>query len=97
MANPGDDVYGVPEHLAFRDTVRRFVQTELAPRAREFDQMGRIDKSLYGRWASSGCSASATASSTAVRDSTTPIRRSFSRRSRSATTPKQVVAKILGI
>src|SRR5437867_4613736 len=47
MANPGDDVYGTPEHLAFRDTVRKFVQTELTPRAREFDQMGRIDKSLY--------------------------------------------------
>jgi citronellyl-CoA dehydrogenase len=47
MANPGDDVYGSPEHLAFRETVRRFVQTELAPRAREFDQMGRIDKALY--------------------------------------------------
>jgi citronellyl-CoA dehydrogenase len=47
MSNPGDDVYGSPEHLAFRETVRRFVETELAPRAREFDQMGRIDKALY--------------------------------------------------
>jgi citronellyl-CoA dehydrogenase len=47
MTNPGDDVYGSPEHLAFRETVRRFVETELAPRAREFDTMGRIDKSLY--------------------------------------------------
>jgi len=46
MAN-GDDVYGSPEHLAFRETVRKFVQTELTPRAREFDEMGRIDKSLY--------------------------------------------------
>ena len=47
MPNPGDDVYGSSEHLAFRETVRRFVQTELEPRAREFDQLGRIDKSLY--------------------------------------------------
>ncbi len=47
MTNPGDDIYGSPEHLAFRETVRRFVQTELAPRAREFDKLGRIDKSLY--------------------------------------------------
>jgi citronellyl-CoA dehydrogenase len=47
MANPGDNVYGSPEHLAFREMVRRFVQTELTPRAREFDAMGRIDKSLY--------------------------------------------------
>jgi|DewCreStandDraft_2_1066082.scaffolds.fasta_scaffold08120_1 citronellyl-CoA dehydrogenase len=44
---PGEDIYGSPEHRAFRETVRRFVQTELVPRAREFDKMGRIDKSLY--------------------------------------------------
>src|SRR5207244_6704039 len=43
----GEDIYGSAEHLAFRDTVRKFVQTELVPRAREFDQLGRIDKSLY--------------------------------------------------
>jgi citronellyl-CoA dehydrogenase len=47
MSNPGDDVYGSPEHLAFRETVRRFVQTELAPRAREFDEMGRLDRSIF--------------------------------------------------
>jgi len=45
--NPGDDIYGSPEHLAFRETVRKFVQTELAPRAREFDKVGHFDKSLY--------------------------------------------------
>ncbi len=45
--NPGDDIYGSAEHLAFRETVRKFVQTELVPRAREFDEMGRFDKSLY--------------------------------------------------
>src|SRR5437773_55422 len=43
----GEDIYGSAEHLAFRDTVRKFVQTELVPRAREFDHLGRIDKSLY--------------------------------------------------
>jgi citronellyl-CoA dehydrogenase len=42
-----DDLYGSPEHLLFRQTVRRFVQDELVPRAREFDQMGRFDKTLY--------------------------------------------------
>ncbi len=47
MSKAGDDVYGSPEHLAFREMVRRFVQTELAPRAREFDEMGRIDRALY--------------------------------------------------
>lgn len=36
-----------PEHKAFRETVRSFVRNELAPRAREFDKMGRIDKSLF--------------------------------------------------
>ena len=47
MYTPGDDIYGSPEHKAFRETVRKFVQSELAPRAREFDDMGRIDKGLY--------------------------------------------------
>ena len=47
MSQPGDDIYGSPEHQAFRETVHRFVQTELVPRAREFDHLGRIDKSLY--------------------------------------------------
>jgi citronellyl-CoA dehydrogenase len=41
------EIYDTPEHEQFRQTVRRFVDEELAPRAREFDQMGRIDKSLF--------------------------------------------------
>ncbi len=36
-----------PEHRAFRETVRAFVRNELVPRAREFDKMGRLDKSLF--------------------------------------------------
>jgi len=44
-----DDIYGTPEHAAFRELVRRFVETELRPRAREFDKQGRIDKALYKR------------------------------------------------
>jgi citronellyl-CoA dehydrogenase len=36
-----------PEHQLFRETVRKFVEDELRPRAREFDAMGRFDKSLY--------------------------------------------------
>ena len=47
MYEPGEDVYGSPEHKAFREVARRFVQTEIAPRAREFDKVGRFDKSLY--------------------------------------------------
>ncbi len=49
MYVPGEDIYGSSEHRAFREVVRKFVQTELVPRAREFDKMGRIDKSLYLR------------------------------------------------
>src|SRR6266446_8556660 len=41
------DIYATPEHELFRQTVRKFVHEELAPRAREFDEMGRIDKHLY--------------------------------------------------
>lgn len=42
-----DDLFGTPEHALFRETIRRFVDQELRPRAREFDALGRIDKSLY--------------------------------------------------
>src|SRR3989338_924797 len=48
-AMAGEDVYGSPEHLAFRATVRKLVETELAPRAREFDEMGRPDKAIFRR------------------------------------------------
>src|SRR5262245_7085082 len=41
------DLYSTPQPESFRQTVRKFVETDLAPRAREFDQMGRIDKKLY--------------------------------------------------
>jgi citronellyl-CoA dehydrogenase len=37
------------EHEPFRATVRKLVEEELRPRAREFDAMGRLDKSLYKR------------------------------------------------
>jgi citronellyl-CoA dehydrogenase len=41
-----DPLY-TPEHESFRETVRRFVEQELRPRAREFDEMGRFDKKLF--------------------------------------------------
>jgi len=44
-----DDLFSTPEHQIFRETVRKFVDEELRPRAREFDEMGRIDKSLFKR------------------------------------------------
>jgi citronellyl-CoA dehydrogenase len=43
------DLFNTPEHEVFRDTVRKFAEEELAPRAREFDEMGKIDKSLFRR------------------------------------------------
>jgi len=39
--------FNTSEHEAFRATVRKFVETEMAPRAREFDKMGHFDKSLF--------------------------------------------------
>jgi citronellyl-CoA dehydrogenase len=44
-----NDLFSTPEHEIFRETVRKFVDEELRPRAREFDEMGHIDKSLYKR------------------------------------------------
>jgi citronellyl-CoA dehydrogenase len=41
------DLYSSPEHEIFRRTVRKFVEEDLAPRAREFDEAGRIDKKLF--------------------------------------------------
>jgi len=41
------DFFDTPEHEAFRESARRFVEEQLAPRAREFDEMGRMDKSLF--------------------------------------------------
>ncbi len=44
-----DDLFGTPEHEMFRASVRKFIEEELAPRAREFDEMGRIDKACFLR------------------------------------------------
>jgi citronellyl-CoA dehydrogenase len=41
------DLFSTPEHEIFRETVRKFVEEEIAPRAREFDAMGRFDKAVY--------------------------------------------------
>ena len=41
------ELFDSPEHQSFRETVRKFTEEELVPRAREFDEMGRIDKGLY--------------------------------------------------
>jgi len=46
---PPPDLFGTPEHELFRQTVRKFVQEEMLPRAREFDEKGRFDKTLYTR------------------------------------------------
>jgi citronellyl-CoA dehydrogenase len=49
-----DDLYGSAEHQLFRQTVRKFVQEELVPRAREFDRTGRFDKTLYRKMGALG-------------------------------------------
>jgi citronellyl-CoA dehydrogenase len=41
------DFCATPEHEMFRETVRKFAEEELLPRAREFDEMGHIDKTLF--------------------------------------------------
>ena len=41
------DFFDTPEHEVFRETAGKFVEEQLAPRAREFDEMGRMDKSLF--------------------------------------------------
>ena len=41
------DLYATAEHEAFRETVRKFTEDELKPRAREFDEAGRFDTTLY--------------------------------------------------
>jgi citronellyl-CoA dehydrogenase len=42
-----DELDSTPEHQLFRDSVRKFVDEEMRPRAREFDERGRIDKALF--------------------------------------------------
>jgi citronellyl-CoA dehydrogenase len=41
------DLYASSEHEAFRDTVRKFTEEQMRPRARDFDAAGRIDKALF--------------------------------------------------
>ncbi len=41
------ELFSTDEHRLFRQTLRRFVQERLVPRAREFDALGHVDKALY--------------------------------------------------
>ena len=43
-----------PEHLAFRETVRRFVARELEPHAAAWDEAGEFPRALYRRAAEAG-------------------------------------------
>jgi alkylation response protein AidB-like acyl-CoA dehydrogenase len=54
MSELSADLFSSPEHELFRSTVRRFVEDELAPRAREFDEQGHFDKSLYKKMGALG-------------------------------------------
>ncbi len=48
------DLYASSEHEAFRATIRKFTEQELRPRAREFDEAGRIDKVLFKKMGALG-------------------------------------------
>ncbi len=41
------EFFDTPEHELFRETARKFVEDKLAPRAREFDEAGRMDKTIF--------------------------------------------------
>jgi acyl-CoA dehydrogenase len=43
-----------PEHVAFRDTVRRFVARELAPHVARWDEAGEFPRELYAKAADAG-------------------------------------------
>jgi len=43
-----------PEHEQFRDTVRHFMQTEVAPRGARFRENGMVDRDLYTKAGSAG-------------------------------------------
>ena len=47
-------VYYSPEHLALRETVRRFVAKEITPFANEWDEAGAFPRELYARAAEVG-------------------------------------------
>jgi len=47
-------VYYGPEHLALRDTVRRFVAKEITPHAAEWDEAGTFPRELYRQAAGIG-------------------------------------------
>jgi acyl-CoA dehydrogenase len=47
-------IYYGPEHLAFRDTVRRFVAREIAPHVRGWDEAGSFPRALYRQAAEVG-------------------------------------------
>ena len=46
--------YLVPEHAAFRETVRRFVREEITPFASEWDEAETFPRELYGKAAGAG-------------------------------------------
>ncbi len=47
-------VYYTPEHLALRETVRRFVAKEIAPYVNEWDEAGTFPRELYAKAAEVG-------------------------------------------
>jgi citronellyl-CoA dehydrogenase len=48
------EIFSAPEHRIFRENIRRFILSEVAPRSREFDALGHIDKALYPKMGALG-------------------------------------------
>ena len=47
-------IYYTPEHLALRETLRRFVEREITPHVDEWDEAGTFPRELYRQAADVG-------------------------------------------
>lgn len=52
--NFGDDAFLTPEHIAYRDQIRRFAATEIAPHVSKWDDAGEFPRDLYRKAANVG-------------------------------------------
>lgn len=54
MSSNTRSLYYTADHEAFRDTVRRFVEREIAPFVNEWDEAGEFPRELYGKASAAG-------------------------------------------
>lgn len=52
--NFGDDIFLTEEHIAYRDQIRRFAATEIAPHVSKWDDAGEFPRELYRKAAEVG-------------------------------------------